>query len=101
MCDSDDLKIEIPPTDQIRQSKSLQLSFLVDKKHKLALPKTIQVCSDGRSNIARQELQASTEKLKKLTYNIPLTINEADNTLQLVITKDKNVGFACDEIILE
>ncbi len=97
----DDLKIEIPMTDQIRQSKNLQLSFLVDKKHKLALPKAIQVGSDTRSNIARQELQTSTEKLKKLTYNIPLTINETDNTLKLIITKDKNVGFACDEIILK
>lgn len=97
----DDLKIEIPMTDQIRQSKNLQLSFLVDKKHKLALPKAIQVGSDTRSNIARQELQTSAEKLKKLTYNIPLTINETDNTLKLIITKDKNVGFACDEIILK
>ena len=100
ICTQDNLSIEFPINHKISGKRTLEITFLIDRRHRLDLPQGIQVQYDGKSPIIKQEFSAISEKLKRVTYQFPLSITPEDKILSITIQKQSKSGFACDEIIL-
>lgn len=96
-----DLKLEIPISDALRNAKTFEINFLVDRRHKLDLPQEITLQTDGSVKPQHQELAAEPMKLKRSSLSIPIRFSEKDKILTITIRPRKPYGFACDELILK
>ena len=97
----DNLTIDIPITEKIRKGKTIEISFLVDKKHKLDVPQAIELRTENKEILQKSISNSSAERLIKVIYSFPVSLRDNDKTLTLKIIKNKIGGFACDEIMLK
>ena len=100
ICTQDNLSIQFPINHKISGKRTLEITFLIDRRHRLDLPQGIQVQYDGKAPVIKEEFSANSEKLKRVTYKFPLNITPEDKILSITILKQSQSGFACDEIIL-
>ena len=93
----DTIVLEIA-TSEVKNAKSVELSFLDDEKHKIYLPDYVILHIDNKTT--KVKVYKNNYQKNKIKINIKLQATDKKIRIEVVKQKKfKNNSIACDEII--
>ncbi len=99
---AEDLRLSIE-AEGLHETKTIEISFLNNPRHKIYLPAEVEVNIDGRLYKMAVELENSVIT-SRYVLRIPVELSASDKNIGIKITKQpelKSKSIACDEVVFK